>query len=41
MDFDALSAQQAFTSSLISATVGHYLAVIADQRSLPFVLFAV
>ena len=34
MDFDALRAQQAFASSLPSASVGHNLAMIADQRSL-------
>ena len=34
MDFDALSTQQAFASSLTAAAVGHNLAMIADQCSL-------
>ena len=34
MNFDALSAQQAFASSLTSASVGHNLAMIADHKQL-------
>ena len=39
MDFDALSTQQAFASSLTAAAVGHYLAMIADQCSLLLLIF--
>ena len=38
-DFDALSTQQAFSSSLTAAPVGHNLAMIADQCSLLLLFF--